>query len=66
MFEYALPMIKKKCKCCGKTFYTHVGNDWAYKIVVNKTHNTYFYCSWSCLRKAQKEIPIRGYRKRNG
>lgn len=42
---------KTKCNLCGKEFYRCLGNDYAYKTV--KRMKTLYFCSWSCLRKAQ-------------
>lgn len=38
------------CHCCGKHFWFTYTGYWVYKI------NHKFYCSYTCFRKAQKEI----------
>lgn len=42
---------EKTCQVCGKTFIFR--DNWAYKILKDK-HVTN-YCSWSCMRKVEKE-----------
>lgn len=37
------------CPCCGKSFWTSYMEGWAYKV------NKIPYCSYTCMRKAEKE-----------
>lgn len=41
------------CPECGKEFTCYLAEGWAYKIFKGK--KAYYYCSYSCLRKAQRE-----------
>lgn len=49
-----LGLFKHKCEMCGKEF--ECTKDYVYKIA-KKTHSEryYYYCSYTCFRKAQKE-----------
>lgn len=52
---------KTKCNLCEKEFYRRLGNDYAYKTV--KGMKTMYFCSWSCLRKAQRNVEDKKKRK---
>ena len=41
-----------KCYVCGKVFECRV--DYVYKKHTNKAKGTEYYCSYSCMRKAEK------------
>lgn len=44
------------CEQCGKLFVKGLVIDWAYKKVVKKKWTrTLWFCSWSCMRKWEKE-----------
>lgn len=59
--HYSSGLQKKKCSLCGKEFYRCLGNDYAYKTV--KRMKTLYFCSWSCLRKAQTNAEDKKKRK---
>lgn len=48
---------ESKCPKCGKIFYIWDRDIWAYKAYVPEGHRSVptFYCSWSCMRSAEKE-----------
>lgn len=46
--------IKRECPECGKKFEI-CGEDWGYTL--NNKGKKYYYCSWSCLRAAEKRKP---------
>lgn len=53
--------ITKICPICGKKFLIYDVHTWAYKAGFNSDTSShkagwqkYFYCSWHCLRKAEK------------
>lgn len=50
----------RKCPNCGNTFYTTMGQ-WAYQL--RKGKGRVYYCSWSCMRKAEKEMNIKRRRR---
>lgn len=62
------PYNERMCAVCGKIFVIHYEDSWAYKITFCNTR--YICCSWSCLRKKEKELQgkktRRGRRKKNG
>ena len=50
------PFRPCECEQCGKLFVKGLVVDWAYKKVVKKKWTrTLWFCSWSCMRKWEKE-----------
>ena len=50
----SLGLLKKHCTECNKEFYPP-STDWVYKTTID--HRVYkWQCSWSCYRKATKNI----------
>lgn len=50
---------KKKCATCNKVFYRLTFANYAYKKYINTVNGTKrfsYYCSYGCMRKAQKEL----------
>ena len=52
--ESLLTAGEKVCAMCGKVFYVHDAEVYAYKKGYAGYRTTYF-CSWGCMRKAEKE-----------
>lgn len=48
--EYEL----KKCAVCGKIFEPPIPDEWAYKVYNRAYTSKLWFCSWGCLRKAEK------------
>ena len=44
---------ERKCPVCGGKFFIPAYSQWAYKS--DKKHGVKYYCSWKCMRAAQKE-----------
>lgn len=45
-----------KCPVCGKIFFRRFpAGDWAYKEYRGVNGKEIFYCSWHCLRAAEKK-----------
>lgn len=44
-----------RCPICDKVFYIRDSEHWAYKMQ-NKSDLQRLFCSWGCLRKAEKII----------
>lgn len=57
MADATKQLREKKCPMCGKRYIFH--DYWAYKIVSGTRVES--YCSWSCMRKAERE---KGYQKK--
>ena len=47
--------IARKCKNCGKEISIIYPNQWVYKIEKHKGLCWDWYCSWRCLREAEKK-----------
>lgn len=47
----------RKCAMCGKLFTPPIPEEWAYKkyVLLRGKEGKYYFCSWSCLRKAERE-----------
>lgn len=52
--ESLLTAGEKLCPICGKVFYVHDAEVWAYKAGYSWSKRTYF-CSWGCMRKAEEK-----------
>ena len=48
-----LTWVDKKCPICGKVFTVFDVNTWAYKRRFKNAGG--YYCSWGCLRAAERE-----------
>lgn len=50
--------IETKCARCGKVFEQR-GDEWAYRGRGSRggTQENVFYCSWGCMRAAEKDKP---------
>ena len=52
---------RRTCPSCGKIFYYDIFCDWAYKLRAgekspkNGQTPVRYYCSWTCMRQAEKE-----------
>ena len=44
----------RTCPVCGKTFYVHATDTWAYKSYNKQKKRPAYFCSWHCLRAFQK------------
>ena len=51
MANLSKQLKEKKCPMCGKNFIFR--DNWAYKTTYGD--HVKAYCSWTCLRKAEKE-----------
>lgn len=49
------------CPICGKERFILNPKSYAYKVA--RTPHKYYFCSYKCLRKYEKENPIRTYNK---
>ena len=47
--------IERKCKNCGKKIYILYPNQWVYKTDKHKGLSWDWYCSWHCMREAEKK-----------
>jgi len=47
--------IERKCKTCGKKIAVLYPTQWVYKIEKHKGLCWDWYCSWHCLREAEKK-----------
>ena len=52
--SYMDQLMKKKCPVCGKVFTPPVPDAWAYKMYTYAKKGRVYYCSWGCLRAAEK------------
>ena len=60
MYEAERVMGKtlRKCKVCGKKFYA--SDEYVYKIRKSKMGSYYWFCSWGCMRKHEREKEEKG------
>ena len=47
--------IERKCKNCGKKISILYPNQWVYKTEKHKGLSWDWYCSWHCMREAEKK-----------
>lgn len=52
-----------KCKECGEEKVIIPINDYVYKRINKKNKEICYFCSYSCMRKAEKEHPEKYCRK---
>jgi len=47
----------RECECCGKRFYIESLQDYVYKRTVQRKNTmvNLWFCSWTCLRRWEKE-----------
>ena len=52
----------KQCPVCGKDFWLSDASMWSYKKPrrgKNKSMHPLYFCSWTCMRKWEKDNPMR-------
>ena len=55
----------RECPVCGKIFFTWSMDRWGYKLYNRQRDRYRLYCSWTCLREAQKkQKKVKLHRKR--
>lgn len=47
-------MVKRRCRCCGKSFYIHLATPYGY--VIKNGNRTWYFCSYRCMRAV--EVPL--------
>lgn len=56
---------ERECPVCGKIFFTWSMDRWGYKLYNRQRDRYRLYCSWTCLREAQKkQKKVKLHRKR--
>lgn len=55
--------LTKKCPECKRVFYVPLVDQWAYKRLWSTSSYTY-YCSWHCLRAAERKKQISKERRK--
>lgn len=59
-----LGYTRRECPVCGKEYYTDRTVNWSFKFRPIDGGPPVYYCSWPCLRTAEKEKDARRKQKR--